>query len=286
MSTRKIMKMVITYLLILCILAFFLMPIWWMVTLSLKTADDNMAMPPKIVFKPTFENYKTVLGFSRGVEGSFAPSNKDFPRNLLNSVIIGLTATFLALLIGTPASYGLSKYHFKRKRDLALFILSTRYVPPIAVVIPFFIFFRWSRLLDSHLGLILMYSFMNLALVIWMMKGFFDEVPTELSEAARVDGCSQLTAFFRIALPLAAPGLIATSILCLLLSWNEFLFAVLFTAKVAKTAPVGVYSFITFREIVWGNLTAAGVITTLPILVFVLLVQKNLVRGLTAGAIK
>jgi multiple sugar transport system permease protein len=246
-----------------------------------------MEMPPKFIFTPTLDNYRSVLFGAKTVNvGSYAPSNTHFPRSLLNSMMIGLTSTFLALLLGTPAAYCLSKYNFRFKQDIAFFVLSTRFVPPIAVVIPFFVLFRQAQLLDTRLSLIIMYIFMNLALVIWMLKGFFDEVPTELQESARVDGCTQIGAFVRIALPLAAPGIAAAAILCLLMSWNEFLFAVIFTAKVAKTAPVGVYSFVTFREIVWGSLAAAGIITTIPILIFTLLVQKNLVRGLTAGAIK
>jgi multiple sugar transport system permease protein len=255
--------------------------------LSLKTADDILAIPPKLIFTPTLDNYASVLfGSTSKNTGSFAPTNTSFPYNLFNSALIATVSTMIALVMGVPAAYCFSKYRFRRRDQLSSFILSTRFVPPIAVVLPFFLLFRIFHLLDTHACLIIMYTFMDLALIIWMIKNFFDEVPSEMIEAARMDGCSNTRTLITVALPLVQPGIAAAAILCMLFSWNEFLFAVLFTGKIAKTAPVAVYSFVTFREIVWGNLTAGGIITTIPVLVFILLAQKNLVRGLTAGAVK
>ena len=287
MRTRISLRKTAVYLILIIISLSFVMPIVWMLLLSLKTSDEILVMPPKLFFLPTLDNYASVLfGSVSKSSGSFAPTNTSFPYNLLNSASISLVSTLLALTMGIPAAYCFAKFRFRRKQQLSSFILSTRFVPPIAVVLPFFLLFRTLHLLDTHACLIIMYTFMNLALIIWMLKNFFDEVPSEVVEAARMDGCSNTITLVSVALPLVQPGIAAAAILCMLFSWNEFLFAVLFTGKVAKTAPVAVYSFVTFREIVWGNLTAAGIITTIPVLIFILLVQKNLVRGLTAGAVK
>ncbi len=287
MKNNSVFGKIVIYVLLAAVILFFILPILWTLLLSLKTADDILAMPPKLLFSPTIANYASVLlGTSSDKTATFAPTNTSFPYNLFNSAVIALSSTLLALLMGIPAAYCFSKYRFRRRQQLSSFILSTRFVPPIAVVLPFFFFFKTFHLLDTHACLIIMYTFMDLALIIWMLKNFFDEVPSEMIEAARIDGCPNTKTLLTVALPMVQPGVAAAAILCMLFSWNEFLFAVLFTGKIAKTAPVAVYSFVTFREIVWGNLTAGGIITTIPVLIFVLLVQKNLVRGLTAGAVK
>lgn len=286
-SVRNIIGNALTYLGILVLLGFFLTPILWIISMSFKTPQDASAMPPKIAFVPTMANYRSVLfGAEKTTVGLYAPKNKQFPRNLANSGVASGLSTLIALLLGTPAAYSLARFNFRFKKDLSFFVLSSRFLPPIAILIPFYIMFSRLKLLDNILSLIIVYVLLNLALVVWMLKGFLEEVPIELEEAARVDGCSRLGTMCRITLPLVAPGLAATTILCLLMSWNEFLFAIILTGNAAKTAPVAIYSFITFREIVWGSLAAAGTITVLPVLIFVLFVQKNLVKGLTAGAVK
>ena len=158
--------------------------------------------------------------------------------------------------------------------------------PPFGVLIPFYLMFSRMGLLDRRISLVIVYMVFNLPFVVWMMRSFFSELPLELEESAMVDGCTRWGAFARIALPLALPGLAATMIFCVIMSWNEFLFALLLTGTQAKTAPVALYGFVTFREVLWGPLFAAGTIITAPVLVFTLLAQKHLVRGLTMGAIK
>ena len=282
-------EMVVGYGAALIALCFFLLPVWWMVSTSLKTPVESFAMPPKLFFMPTLENYRSVL-FGTPVrvpgQGEIAGTDVQFVRAIVNSAIVSLVSLVLALLIGTPAAYALSRYRFRGKRDVALFILSTRMAPPLGVLIPFYILFSRARPLDTHLALIVMYTMMNLSIVVWMMSGFFRELPRELEEAARVDGASTLTTLRTITLPLSAPGLAATAILGLLFSWNEFLWAATLTSNAARTAPVSVLGFMNFREIVWGNLTAAGTLITLPPLIFALAAQRNLVRGLTMGAVR
>ena len=264
----------------------FLLPILWMVTSSFKLPKDILVMPPKWIFHPTLDNYRAVLLGERNIAGATFPEVKNFPRYIVNSIFISLSSTFVSLVVGTPAAYTLSRFNFRGKKQMAFYILGARMAPPLAVLIPYYILFSWLRLLDSYLSLLIVYSVLNLPFVIWMMRGFFNEVPEELEDAARVDGCDRFGALFQISLPLTAPGLAATSIFCLLLSWNEFLFALVLTGNVAKTAPVGLYNFISFHEVIWGALFAAGTLVSLPVLIFALLVQRNLVRGLTMGAFK
>ena len=264
----------------------FLLPILWMVTSSFKLPKDILVMPPKWIFHPTLGNYRAVLLGERNIAGATFPEVKNFPRYIVNSIFISLSSTFVSLVVGTPAAYTLSRFNFRGKKQMAFYILGARMAPPLAVLIPYYILFSWLRLLDSYLSLLIVYSVLNLPFVIWMMRGFFNEVPEELEDAARVDGCDRFGALFQISLPLTAPGLAATSIFCLLLSWNEFLFALVLTGNVAKTAPVGLYNFISFHEVIWGALFAAGTLVSLPVLIFALLVQRNLVRGLTMGAFK
>jgi len=264
----------IIYVLLGIILVFFLFPVFWVVATSLKTRVQAIAMPPVWFFKPMFRNYFKVLFQSA------------FPKYFLNSLIISLSAIFLSVLVGTPAAYALSRFEFRRKKDLLFWILSTRMAPPIAVILPFYIMFRATHMLDTHLSLIIVYLTFNLSLVIWLMRGFFNELPQELEEAALIDGASELGVFLKIALPLVSPGLVATTILGFLFSWNEFFFALILTRKVAQTVPVSIAGFIGFMGIRWEEMTAAAVISSLPTLVLAIIVHRYLVRGLTLGAVK
>ncbi|NLA59110.1 MAG: carbohydrate ABC transporter permease [Firmicutes bacterium] len=281
---RRILDTIFSYIVIGLLVLFFCFPIYWLISMSFKEPADVMSL--SMFFRPTLDNYRAILFGISTTPGIPAPREVTFPNNLLNSLVIGLSATALALCIGTPAAYVLSRFNFKAKKTLSFYILSTRIVPPLGMIIPFYVFFSRLRLLDTRISLIIMYFIMNISLVVWMMRGFFDEIPASLDEAARIDGCSRLAAFWRIALPLTAPGLAATAIFCLLFSWNDFVFAIILAGNKANTAPVAVYSFVTFRQVIWGSLAAAGTLTALPVLVFVLLVQRHLVRGLTLGAIK
>lgn len=267
-------------------LIFALAPLIWMLNISFSQPEDAIKLPPALFQNPTLQNYRDVLlgngdSVVRGI-----PSTKDFPKLLLNSTIISLTTTFISLALGLPGAYALSKLKLKRKKEISFFVLSTRFIPPIVIVIPIFIAFQRLGLMDTLQGLIIVYSFVNISLVVWMMKGYFDDVPTALVESARMDGCTQYSALVKIVIPTTRQGIAATAILVLINSWNEFLFAVLFASTHAKTAPLGAMGFVTIRDVAWSNMAAAGIVITLPVLIFTLLVQKNLVQGLTAGAVK
>lgn len=248
-------------------------PFLWLLLMSVKPDRDILAAPLAVVFRPTLEHYIALWA-------------TDFRRSFLNSALAGTGATVLALVIGVPAAYALSRGRFKREESIALWILASRMAPPIAFTIPFFLLYRHAGLLDSLAGLVIIYLTFNLSLVIWMMRTFFDGTPRSLEEAAWIDGASVWQGFLRIVLPLAAPGLAATAIFCFLFSWNDFFFALILTRKQAMTAPVAVVNFMNYEGWEWGKIAAGGTMVMLPVVAFSLIVRNYLVRGLTAGAVK
>lgn len=261
---------------ILIIIAFMvLFPIAWIVLQSMKSYFDTIAVPPKILFSPVWKNYLDVLG-----RVGFLSSFRD-------SLIVALGSVGIALLIGTPFSYVLARFSFRGRDDIAFFVLSTRMMPPIVVIVPFIMIFHTLNLADTHVGLILAHILVNLALVVWMMRGFFSGIPRQIEEAAIVDGCSQMGAFWSVTLPLSVPGLVATALLSFLFSWNEFFFALTLTSLKVKTLPVYMASeFVGYLAVQWGPLSAGGVLAILPMLILIIFIQKHLVRGLTFGALK
>jgi multiple sugar transport system permease protein len=251
-----------------------LFPVYWLVATSLKTEIEVVANPPSFVFAPTFKNYLQVLT---------DPAVLGF---LKNSLIVGIGTTVFGLLIGVPAAYVLGRFRFRGSHDLAFWILSTRFTPPMAMLIPFFIIFYRTGLLGTHAGLIIAHLGVNLSMIIWLMRSFFRDLPRELEDAASVDGASQLQTFFLVMLPIAKPGIAAVAILTFLFSWNEFLFALVLGSNSVTTIPVGLYKFIGYQQIDWGKLSAGAVLMIVPVVSFVLLLQRHLIHGLTFGAVK
>jgi multiple sugar transport system permease protein len=255
-----------------------LAPVYWLVTISLKSEVDQFAVPPRwFVFRPTLAHYADAF------------LARSFGQYLITSATVAVISTGCAVVLGTLAAYALARFRLPRKLDarLALWILSTRMFPPIVTAVPLFLMMRDVRLLNTKTSLVIVYTAFNLPFVVWMMRGFFLEVPREMEEAARVDGDSRLGALWRVVLPLVAPGLAATAVFCLIISWNEFLFALVLTqTDAAMTLPVGIAGRVTQYEIKWGVMSAAGVVAMLPILIFALAVQRYLVRGLSLGAVK
>ena len=272
------MKRVLKYSILAIALVATLAPVYWMTTISFKREVDQFALPPKwFVFTPTLEHYADAF------------INRSFGQYLFNSLFVAVASTICALVIGTLAAYALARFRlpWNLDRKLALWILSTRMFPAIVTAVPLFLMMRDLRLLNTRAALIIVYTAFNLPFVVWMMRGFFAELPRDLEEAALVDGDSRLGALVRIVLPLVAPGLAATAVFCLIVSWNEFLFALVLTqTDAAMTLPVGIAGRVTQYEIKWGVMSAAGTVAMLPILVFALAVQRYLVRGLSLGAVK
>ncbi|HXG68504.1 MAG TPA: carbohydrate ABC transporter permease [Blastocatellia bacterium] len=266
------------YAALLIAVAVVLIPVYWMVTISLKSEGDHFAVPPRwFVFSPTLEHYYDAF------------LTRSFGRYLLTSLTVACLSTLCAMVIGTLAAYGLARFRLPADLDrrLSVWILSTRMFPPIVTAVPLFLMMRDLRLLNTVTSLVIVYTAFNLPFVVWMMRGFFQELPRELEEAAMMDGDSRMGALVRVVLPLVAPGLAATAVFCLIISWNEFLFALVLTqTDAAMTLPIGIAGRVTQYEIKWGVMSAAGVVAMMPILIFAMAVQRYLVRGLSLGAVK
>jgi ABC-type glycerol-3-phosphate transport system permease component len=254
-------------------------PIFWMVTTSFKDGRTALALPPKLLdFELTLDNYASLISGASSASGFTGP--------LVNSVIVALGATALAIMLGFPAAYVLARARFRHKPALAMWILSTTMFPPMVAVIPIFLIAGNLGVIDTYPVLIIPYAAFNLPLVIWMLRSVIRQIPVEIDEAAFVDGASPGFVLRRIIVPLAAPGIAATAMLSVFLSWNEFLFALTLTRSNVRTAPVAINEFTTMFGTQWGNLTAGATLVVAPILILALLMGRRLIQGLTFGAVK
>jgi len=256
---------------LLLVLAVFVFPFFWMALNSAKTHEKILEYPPAFVFSPTVANFRNVF------------QQTPFFKYTWNSVLVSFGSVGVGMLLGLPAAYGIARY---RHRTLALSILVCRMIPGISFLVPWFILFRALGLIDTFIGLVIAHLVITVPLITWIMIGFFEEVPLELEEAGRIDGCSRLGVFLRIAVPLVRPGLVSAGILALIFAWNSFLFPLILAGVKTKTLPVVVYSFMTFDYLDLGGIYAASTLITLPVLVMVLLVQRQFIRGLTIGGLK
>lgn len=251
----------------------FFFPVLWMFLTGLKQESQASTDPPTFVFTPTLDQYRAVLA-------------RDFGPYLLNSLTASLLSTLLVVVLGTPAAYALSIAKIPRWRDSLFFFISTRMMPPVAIILPLYLIAQNVGLLDNVTMLSLVYAAMNLPLAVWMIRSFLLELPAEVLEAARVDGASLLRLIRSVILPLIAPGLAATSLICFIFAWNEFFFAVSLTATQAATVPVFLVGFITSEGLFWARLSAASTMAALPVILAGWVAQKWLVRGLSLGAVK
>jgi len=267
-------RKVIFYLVLALILFVTLFPLYWVVTTSLKTLRDAFAMPPVWLFSPTFENYGKVL------------ANPAFVRGFTNSLLISVTASFLAITTAAFAAYGIVQQKPDRRASIEGFVLSLRIAPAILFVIPTYYVSMRLGLLNSHGLLIAIYAFINVPFAISLLVTFFEEVPSEMREAGVMDGASELRVFWHIILPVVRGGLVATFILCVLFTWNEFFIALVLSGRNTQTLPVTITSFLTFQGIEWGALTAAATLIMLPMIILGMLVQGTVVRGMAAGSVK
>jgi multiple sugar transport system permease protein len=255
----------------LVLLVFFLFPLVWMILSSLKTNVQVTAYPPLWLFWPTLRNYTDVF------------ANNPFFSYVVNSTIVAVLAVGIGLLCGLPAAYTMARY---RQASLGFLFLMVRILPGIAFLVPLFVIYRRLGLIDTIGGIVLAHITIVLPLVIWIMAGFFEDIPRELEEAALIDGCSRIGTFVRIVLPLSKPGIVAATILSFIASWNNFIFVLILGGDNTVTLPMAVYSYVSFEDVNWGGLTAAATVITVPILVLSLVVQRYLAGGLTMGAIK
>lgn len=249
----------------------FMFPFVWMVLSSFKGQAEIMSVPPKWTFTAGFSNYLEVF------------KGQEFGAYMANSFIIAVGATLAGLVLGLPAAYSIAR---NKQAGLGFTILVARIVPGITFLIPWFMIFTRMKMVDTMTALILAHMLVTMPFVVWVLVPFFEAIPGELIEAARVDGCTEQYAFVRVVLPISGPGIITSSILAFIFSWNNFMFSQILTGLHTKTLPVAIFNFLGYTEINWGALMAAAVIITLPVLVLALLTQKYIVRGLTAGAVK
>lgn len=261
------------YLLALLILLFFLFPLVWVFLTSFKTRVQIFGDPLSLWFRPTLENYEAIL-------------RSDFMRQMGNSFIIALTSTLFSLALATPLAYAFSRFpgQLPHSDNWLFWVLSLRMLPPIAVVVPFYLLLRALGLLDTHLALIALYSIFNISFATWLLKGFFDEIPTEVEEAAMLDGWRPHQIVWRVSLPMARSGLVAAGLFCLIQSLNEFLLALLLTAERAVTAPVAIANFQRFFGLDWGQMSAGAILFMTPTILFTLFVRHHLMRGVSFGA--
>jgi multiple sugar transport system permease protein len=268
-----------------------LFPIYWTLTTTFKSAPDVMKgnMIPFLEYAPDWKGLRS-LGLSPDTILNFSTPREEFLKRFYNSIIASLGASALALIIGTMAAYGLSRFEYKfaiwRNRDISFFFLSQLILPPVVLAMPFLVLYKELALLDSLIGLILIYALSVLPIVIWIMRDQFDSIPHELEQAALVDGCSTWDAFLKIVVPIALPGMVAAFILAVILCWNEYFFAALLTGTNARTLPVMVASQTGSQGISWWSMAALASAAILPLIVIGIFLERYIVKGLTAGAVK
>ena len=291
---RSIVGEVLFWLALAVAFIFFMFPLYWLLVTSIKARSEVTLLPPTYIpfvdFKPTTINYLAVFTkiseLGTVTEAKTNTEISTFPLHLFNSVVIGGGATVLAVILGTLAAYAFSRFKIKGESDLLFFILSTRMLPPIVVLIPIFLMFTYANLRESYLGITLLYITTGLPFVVWMMKGFFDEIPREYEEAAMTDGFSRIEAIWKIVLPEALPAMLATAVFVLITAWNEFVFVQLLNPSRATTVPPFLYAIIGYGQIEWGRMSATSVVFLLPVVIFTFLVRNHLLRGVTFGAVR
>jgi multiple sugar transport system permease protein len=254
--------------------AIYIFPLYWVIITSFKTYREAFAIPPIFFKLPDFSSYTTYF------------SQPDIARYLLNSLIATGVSSVLALTMGVLAAYALARVHIPGGEAIAFFLLASRFIPPVSTIIPLFLTLRSLKLFDTLIGLILVYMAMNVPYVVWMMRGFFRDLPIEVEEAAWIDGCSRRGGLLRVVLPMVRPGLAATSVLIAVFAWNDFLNALILTSSQAKTLPLSIAAFLGEGGIEWNSLAAAGTVIMLPAIIFTVMMQRHLAQGLTLGAVK
>lgn len=268
---RKMLKGAGFYLLVAFILLPFAFVFWYMITTSLKGPQDLTASEFKWFFQPTLSNYSQVF------------EQTEFLQFAMNSMLVGLGSVVVALVLGLPAAYAIARFNAPR---IAVLILSARITPGITFLIPLFIIFSQMKWVDTFQALILAHLLVTLPMVTWLMIGFFEDIPQELIDSARVDGASATKTFLSVVLPVSRGGIAAAAILSFIFSWNHFMFSVVLAGRTTRTLPVAVFEFMSYGQINWGAIAAAATIMTLPVIIMALFVQRNIVQGLAGGAVK
>ena len=250
-------------------------PIVWSVLNSFKTEQDVLAYPPKLVFSPTLAAYRDVLFGS----SSILP-------NLWSSFVISVGTTIVTIVLAVPAAYALARVRMSGKRLAGFYVLATQMLPPVGIIIPYFLVLRNIGWIDTYQGMILIYLSFSLPFAIWLMVSYFEEIPLEMEEAAYLDGASRLRALWRIIIPQVQGGIAVTVVFVFLNAWNEFLFAVVLSGNTVRPVTIAMFNFVSVEQTLWAKLAAVSVLAMLPVIVLGVVAQKNIVKGLTVGAVK
>lgn len=270
-SSRKKLQSLALHVAAYLIVFLFIFPFVWMAISAFKDKAVVNSLPPRLFFVPTLENFRNVMAQAK------------FWDYAINSTVVALGSTLLGLVLGVPAAYSIARY---KQRKLAVFVLLARILPGISYLVPWFIAFTKLQLMGTYAAMILTHLTIVLPLIIWVMIGFFEDLPLELEEAARIDGSTLIGYLVRIAVPLTKPGIAATAILSFIFSWNNFLFSLIVGGDNTRTLPVAVFNFISYAQIDWGGINAAATLITLPVVVMILFAQQHIVRGLAMGGVK
>src|SRR6185295_15444694 len=273
--TAKRFRFVATMIITLIFLLAWVFPIVWSVLNSLKTDQDVLAYPPKLIFQPTLEAYRDVLFGS----GSILP-------NLISSFVISIGTTIMTMLMAVPAAYALARLRFRGKKFAGFYVLATQMLPPVGIIIPYFLVLRNIGWIDTYQGIILIYLSFSLPFAIWLLVSYFEDIPFEMEEAAYLDGASRLRTLWRIIIPQVRGGIAVTVVFVFLNAWNEFLFAVVLSGNTVRPVTVAMFNFISVEQTQWARLAAAAIIAMAPVIILGLLAQKHIVKGLTVGAVK
>ncbi|WP_158806138.1 MULTISPECIES: carbohydrate ABC transporter permease [unclassified Acidisoma] len=270
--------------LMLIVAVFFLFPLIWIVLMSFETNGDILRSPPRLFFSPTLHNYVSLILGKLG--GGVGTMTVDYMRNMMNSVILSVCSVVVSLILGVPAAYAFARFKFRGGEDMAFTLLSFRFAPPLLVLLPLLRYFQVIGLYDTYFGLVWVYQLITLPLVLWIVRGYFEDVSEDIELAYRLDGHSWLATFFKIAIPLARPGIAAAALLAFIYAWNNFIFALILGSSSVQPVTVGALAFITASGIEYGQIAAALVLSVIPTLVLAIFTQRYLVEGLSLGAIK
>ena len=263
---------------------FFLFPIFWVLLMSFQTNAQILRIPPSLFFEPTLENYAALI--SGRLETSAGTLEISFMNNLWNSVLLSSSSVVLALVLGVPAAYAFARFRFRLGEDIAFTLLSFRFAPPLLVLLPLSLYFQSINLNDTYIGLIWVYQLIVLPLILWIVRGYFEDISPDIEHAYRVDGHSWAKTFMRIAIPLARPGIAAAALLAFIFAWNNFIFALILASADKQPVTVGALAFVTASGIQYGQIAAAVVLSVTPTLLLALYAQRYLVEGLSLGAVK
>ncbi len=266
------------------VVVFFMFPIFWIFLMSFQTNETILSIPPSIAFEPTISNYQALI--TGRLDTQAGTLEIDFLNNLWNSVILSSLSVALALVLGVPAAYAFARHKFRGSEDIAFTLLSFRFAPPLLVLLPLTLYFQDIGLADTYFGLIWVYQLICLPLILWIVRGYFEDVPVDIEHAYRIAGHSWWSTFRKIALPLAAPGIAAAGLLAFIFAWNNFIFALVLASADKQPVTVGALAFVTASGIQYGQVAAAIILSIAPTLALALYAQRYLVEGLSLGAVK